>query len=72
MTDSALNIIATPNVCERVYACVSARSGGVSRSNVSYFTGLAVTLVDSALEQMESRGAVRRDGAIWRATKAEQ
>lgn len=59
------HITATPAVCERVIVSLRAHPDGSTRSNLSYFTGLSRVLVDSALEQMEQRGAAYHVGPYW-------
>lgn len=59
------HITATPAVCERVIISLRAHPDGSTRSNISFATGLSRVLVDSALEQMEKRGAAYHVGPHW-------
>ena len=56
---------ATPEHCQLVHLSLKSRPEGTTVSNLSYFTGLSRILVIDALEQMEQRGAVRHDMAVW-------
>lgn len=67
MTDSIDNHIrATPEQCELVMRIIRVHRGGTF-SNIAAWSGISRALTLDALEQMESRGAVRHDGPQWSA-----
>lgn len=59
------HIMATPADCERTYAAL--RLGPRTVGGLHDATGIPRIRIIDALEQMERRGAVRHDMALWTA-----